>query len=257
MSNDTEKIKNTEIKNDRRTKMNIIKSKAQKEFEILNKTVKDAIIAPFEKEILALVNAFDNSGQSGGSAPYTANAISRAVKKLCLQEPICPLTCEDDEWMNTTKENSGELFYQNKKLSSGEPFYQNKRLSSVFKKGKNGKPYYLDAIVFKSQNGTCFTAGNIELPNGQRLSSSQFIKLPFEPKTFYIDVIETEWANENKTIKRLGGGWWTSKIKDINQLDEVFEYYDQKHPQMMTLYKFAYALKCEMENIVEDKSKED
>ena len=64
--------------------MSNTKNKAKREFEILKKTVKDAIIAPFEKEILALVDKFDNSGQSGGSAPYAANAISQAVKKLCL-----------------------------------------------------------------------------------------------------------------------------------------------------------------------------
>ena len=67
--------------------------KATLEFEVLRSTVDDAIIMPFEKEILALVDKFGESGQSGGSAPYTAGAISSAVKKLCMQEPICDITC--------------------------------------------------------------------------------------------------------------------------------------------------------------------
>jgi hypothetical protein len=53
---------------------------AQQELDILAATVPDAIVTPFAKEILALCEAFGNSGQSGGSAPYTASAISQAVK---------------------------------------------------------------------------------------------------------------------------------------------------------------------------------
>ena len=41
---------------------------AQKELDILAATVPDAIVTPFAKEILALCEAFGNSGQSGGSA---------------------------------------------------------------------------------------------------------------------------------------------------------------------------------------------
>lgn len=195
--------------------MSNTKKHAVKEFEILNRTVKDAIISPFEKEILALVDKFGKSGQSGGSAPYTADAISQAVKKLCLQEPICDITGINEEWSNCSD------------MGGDKEIYQNNRLSSVFKEGKKGKPYYLDAIVFKGQDGFCFTGNSIELPNGKTLSSRQFIKLPFRPKTFYIDVIETEWADKNETVKKTGGGWWTSKIKDMNQLDEVFDYYEK------------------------------
>jgi len=196
--------------------MSNTKNKAVLEFEILKNTVKDAIIIPFEKEILALVDKFGESGQSGGSAPYTAGALAKAVEKLCLQQPICDITGVDEEW--------GE---GNDWGGTGILSYQNKRLSSVFKEGKDGKPYFLHAIVFKGQNGCCFTGSSVELPNGEMLSSRQFIKLPFKPKTFYVDVIETEWADKTETIEKAGGGWWTSKIKDVKQLDEVFEYYEK------------------------------
>lgn len=191
------------------------KDKAVVEFDILEKTVKKAIISPFRKEILALVDKFGNSGQSGGSAPFTSTAISRAVKKLCMQDPICDITGHSDEW--------GECSRIGKKKS-----YQNKRLSSVFKEGKRGKPYYLNAIVFKGQNGSCFASnGSVKLKDGSTIKSRQFIKLPFKPKTFYVDVIETEWADKEEKVKKQGGGWWTSLVKDEKQLKEVFEYYDQ------------------------------
>ncbi len=41
------------------------KTKAIREFDILEKTVKDAVIVPFRDEILALVEKFGQSGQSG------------------------------------------------------------------------------------------------------------------------------------------------------------------------------------------------
>jgi len=192
--------------------------KAVLEFKILKKTVEDALIIPFEKEILALVNKFGESGQSGGSAPYTAGAISSAVKKLCMQEPICDITGIDSEWSNISE------------FCDGRESYQNKRLSSVFKEGKDGVPYYLNAIVFKGQNDSTFTSNSVELKDGSKLGSRQFIKLPFKPKTFYVDVIETEWHKNKETGEltvKSGGGWWSSVIKDESQLEEVFNYYQK------------------------------
>ena len=198
--------------------------KAKSECEILIKTVPDAIIKDFIPEILALVDKFGNSGQSGGSAPYTANAISQAVKKLCLQEPICDITGIDEEWGNITE--SGQ--------SKDIEIYQNNRCSAIFKEvihycgGDETNCYYLDAIVFKGQNGSCFTGNSVELNDGSIIGSRQFIKeFPFKPKTFYIDVIETEWADKNETEKKQGGGWWTSVIKNENQLKPVFKYYNR------------------------------
>jgi hypothetical protein len=190
--------------------------KATLEFEVLKNTVKDATIAPFEKEILALVHKFGESGQSGGSAPYTAGAISSAVKKLCMHEPICDITGIDSEWNDVSE-------YASKDKT--ETSYQNKRLSSVFKDGKDGTPYYLNAIVFKGQDDSTFTSNSVKLKDGSNITSRQFIKLPFKPKTFYIDVIETEWADQHETVEKSGGGWWTSVIKDESQLKEVFKYY--------------------------------
>jgi hypothetical protein len=190
-------------------------SHAERELDILVKSSTDPdnrpIIEEFIPEIKALVEKFANSGQSGGSAPYTAGALSSAIKKLCLQQPICPIMGIEEEWNNC----------------SGSSF-QNNRCSALFKDGKEGKPYYLDAIVFRGQNGSGFTGNSVKLYDGSTIGSRQLIKeFPFTPKTFYIDVIETEWADKEETVQKQGGGWWTSVVKDESQLKEVFEYYDK------------------------------
>lgn len=187
---------------------------AANELNILAKTVPDAIITPFRDEILALCEAFGKSGQSGGSAPYTATAISKAVKKLMLQEPICPITGIDEEWTNV-REISEE----------DEMMYQNNRCSALFK-SKSGKCWYVDAIVKKTESGSCWS-GSFWLSKEDYLTgdkskmvgSAQYVKsFPFEPKTFYIDVIEEEVAKDD----------WEMYPKDPKQLEKVWEYYDKK-----------------------------
>jgi len=200
----------------------------QREFNILKEIHKDPddrpLVEEFIPEILALVKKFRKSGQSGGSAPYTAGAISNVVRKLCLQEPICPITGIKSEWNDCTS-------YGSEQANDEDIMYQNNRCSALFKDGKNGKPYYIDAIVFTGQLGCSFT-GSATLNDGTKLSSSQYVKeFPWEPKTFYVDVIETEWYKDKETgeeIEQEGGGWWTSVIKDENQLKEIFEYYDKR-----------------------------
>lgn len=132
--------------------------------------------------VLELVECFANQGHSGMSA----GIVISLFKSLASWEPINPIHCTDDEWMEV----------------SNDGVFQNKRLSSVFKDGKDGKPYFLDAIVWRDKDGGCFT-GTVGV-----ITSRQFIKLPFLPKTFYVDV------DENRNII------------NPNQLKEVFEYYE-------------------------------
>jgi len=189
-------------------------SHAKRELEILAKTTPDAIVTPFTNEILALCEAFGKSGQSGGSAPYTASAISQAVKKLMMFETLAPLTGEDSEWTEITLNNDGK------------PMFQNNRDSRVFKDGKDGKAYFIEAIVFDGDIGGRF-AGNVT-HNGENIGSTQYIKeFPFKPKTFYVDVIDHRWKDKEETTPDVNGDWWTHSIKDENQLQEVFEYYDK------------------------------
>src|SRR5574337_216118 len=183
---------------------------ADKEFELLSKSnidpknglinaLKDnslTVIEPFKAEILALVDAFAKSGQSGASAPFTATAIANAVKHLCLLEPIQPLTGKAEEWGTEADKD------------------QNNRLSSVFRKGK--RAVYVDAIIWKTQKDV--TWSGIAYYHGKPYSSKQYIKsFPFIPKTFIVNVQEMD----------LGHGNWDLQISDMDELNKVFKYYDE------------------------------
>ena len=200
-------------------------SKADYELDRLVKSSKgDLIITPFIPEVKALIQKFADSGQSGGSAPFTSAVIIDVIKKLLNHEPLGGIHNTDDEW------NSLDVF-------GDDESYQNNRLSSVFKKGKDGRPYYLDAIVFRNPNKNyTFTSGSVDLPGLAnekmgKIGSAQYIKsFPFEPKTFVIDVDEKEYRkNEDGSLTpEEGGGWWESWVKDPKQLEEVWEYYERK-----------------------------
>ena len=175
------------------------------------------IISEFVPEVMALVKKFADSGQSGGSAPYTTAVILQVLGKLLRQEPLGGIMCTDDEWSDLSQWGD-------------KGSYQNNRLSSVFKE-VGGKPYYLNAIVFKPVGKDYTFTGSAELPNGEVIGSSHYIKeLPFEPKTFVIDVTETEFRKmkDGSLVPEVGGGWWESKIANPEQLESVWEYYDKK-----------------------------
>lgn len=185
---------------------------AQQELNILAKTVPDAIVTPFSKEIIALAEKFGSSGQSGGSAPYTASAICSAIKSLLSFNPICDITGIYDEWNDVSD-------------ISNEPMFQNKRCSAVFKHGKDSQAYYIDAIVKKTQNGICYS-GHFYLNREDAINENKskritcrggIKKFPFKPKTFYIDVLEEEIAKDD----------WVMWVKNPKQLDRVWKYYDK------------------------------
>jgi len=196
---------------------------ARQELDILASTVPDAIITPFAKEILALCEAFGNSGQSGGSASYTASAIAQAVKKLMLQEPICDVTGHKNEWVHIGT------------MSDGSIVYQNSRCSALFKSGADAKAYYLDAIVWKGEeNWDAFTGSvYIDDKDFELINSRQYVKFPFKPKTFYIDVIRipiTKKDAEERNlhyIEDISNECYYTILKNPKQLTMVFKYYEK------------------------------
>lgn len=215
-------------------------SYAQRELDILVKSSTDPdnrpIIEPFIPEILALCEKFGLSGQSGGSAPYTATALSQAIKKLCLQEPICPITGIEDEWINVSGYNEDR------------EWYQNTRCSALFKEAIDGKPYYLDAIVWKGDTeGESGNSWDTFTGNAEGILSRQYVKsFPFTPKTFYIDVtkeqLPEDWTEEpfiegrdyyiTSEFEKTGQKVWRKnkyryKIKNPSQLKRVWKYYDR------------------------------
>jgi len=201
--------------------------KAQYELDLLMKNSDGTpVIGEFVPEVMALVKKFADSGQSGGSAPFTAQIITQVLQKLLAHEPLGEgITGNDDEWADCS-------IYEDAEEGTGT--FQNKRLSSVFKEGKEGTPYYLDAIVFTPEGKDYgFTSGGVGMTEGSKdtVSSSQFIKsFPFAPKTFKITVKEKEYRRleDGSLVEEEGGGWWESWIADPKQLDEVWEYYDKK-----------------------------
>lgn len=212
---------------------------AEKELSILSQSFTDPqdrpAIEPFKKEILALCEKFGKSGQSGGSAPYVATAISHAIKKLLLQEPICGVTGLLDEWMEVSERTPNQTYCA-----------QNKRCSALFKEGSELDPaYYLDAIVWKEENGNGY-CGSALLPSGEIFVSRNYVKsFPFTPKTFYIDVVKEilpeDWNQEpfiewdyydTKYYEATGERLWKKEkyrniVKNPKQLKKVFEYYNK------------------------------
>ena len=190
---------------------------AVNEFDLLEQNLdedpdKHPIILEFKTEILSLVKRFADSGQSGGSAPFYASAVSRAIKDLCMFNPIGPITGDASEWVDVAE-------------ISGQPkgtVWQNRRLSSVFMKG-NDPAYYLDAVVFQGESEYDRFSGRVD-----NVSSSWCIKsFPFRPKTFTIDVYRVPSETDPDRVS-CGDGDYLYHIKDPTQLDAVRDYYDEK-----------------------------
>lgn len=160
------------------------------------------------KAVMELMEVFSKQGHSGMSAPIVADIF----KKLANYEPLGPITGKDEEWSDV------------RDYGKGEPWYQNKRYSAIFKDGKDGRAYSIDAIVKRDQNGTCWSGfawlSEEDYKTGDRskmVGKRGYIKsFPFTPKTFYIDVRDVEVAKDD----------WESFVVDPSQLDEIKEYYD-------------------------------
>ncbi len=159
--------------------------------------------------VMELIEVFSKQGHSGMSAPYVANLF----KRLANFEPLLGITGKDEEW--------GDVM----SIGDSESWYQNKRCSAIFKDGKDGKPYYIDAIVKRDQNGLCWSGmawlSEEDYKSGDRskmVGKKAYIKsFPFTPKTFFIDCRDVEVAPDD----------WESFVIDPKQLDEVWEYYDR------------------------------
>jgi len=188
--------------------------------KIHGKDLDDLVIRDYIKVIRGILRIFATQGHSGGSAPFYAATLSRTIKDIMLFKPISPLTGDDSEWV----EGVGQT-------TDGKEMYQNKREGAVFKDGKDGQAYFIDAIVWQGEEEHDSFAGGVE-----ELHSRQYIKsFPFEPKTFYIDVqkvyalVPPEDTKDYYEEKRTDGAdrYYKYNIKDRAQLDEVWEHYDQ------------------------------
>lgn len=139
------------------------------------------------KAVMELIEVFSKQGHSG----YSANIVSNVFNKLSKFQTISPLTGNNDEWVEVT-----------------DKLFQNKRNSAVFKDGKDGKAYYIDAYIKKLQNGD-YTSGRIYFDDidGSYIGKC-FIKNYDKMPQFVIDVTEDDI------------------IKDEKQLDQLTKYYN-------------------------------
>ena len=166
---------------------------AEKELKIAGLFDKDSDYnGMLAKSVIDLVKLFSEQGHSGASAAITISLF----KELADFKTITSLTGKDEEW---------------NEVSDG--MFQNNRNSAVFKDSKDNKAYYIDAISWKTQTGSCWHG------RADNISSRQYIKsFPFKPKTFIIDVIEEEVKKDN----------WSLHIKNKEDLNKVWEFYDKK-----------------------------
>jgi len=172
---------------------NLIKH-AKKELELAGMFDKDSDYnGDIGKAVMKLMEVFSEQGHSGCSAAVTLSLFS----KLADFKPITSLTLADDEWNNVY----GDTF-------------QNKRNSSVFKEGKDTKPYYGDAYTKRTPDGNHWH-GCLKLKDGSIMSQC-FIKDVSKMPTIVIDVEEKEVTPDD----------WEMWVKDESQLDELAKYYD-------------------------------
>lgn len=131
----------------------------------------------------------------------------------------------EDEWIITERGSDNEYFIS-----------QHKKCSNLLRDSVNPKAYYLDAINWVGEREYETFIGNIYIDdkNFELIGSSQFVRFPFIPKTFYVSVtrkpITKEKAKEMKLYyveDRLGKCYYTV-VRDPKELDEVFKYYDKK-----------------------------
>jgi hypothetical protein len=153
------------------------------------------------------------------------NAINRTIARdifitLATQQPLCPITGKEEEW------------------GTGADYKQNKRCSALFKEKDTDKAYYLDAIVWQGEDNWDTFTGRVCLPDGSVVYSRQYVRFPFEPNTFYVDVYKEILPNDWETEPFIEWDYFTEDkikvtekyryvVKDLDQLEDVFKYYDR------------------------------
>ena len=172
----------------------------------------DLIITPYIDVIKQIIEVHSDEGHSGGSNGYAVGCLSETIKRVLKYEPLSPLTGKDSEWIS---------------LDYGDDMKaQNNRRSAVFK-GVDDKCYFIDAVVFQRKGTYDSFTGTVE-----GIRSRQFIKeFPFTPKTFYIDVYREEYDADKHGVDcdytQCGDGDYVYFISDMDQMNEVWEYYEK------------------------------
>jgi hypothetical protein len=167
--------------------------------------VQNPVQAKIRRDILALVDLFETQGHDQNSGPV----ISGMFQKLVNFQILCPVTNFPKDWVMMDESNN---------------VYQHTRLYGLMKNGENGKPYYLNAIVWIEDDNR----KHIGWASGTR--SRQYVKsFPFMPRPFFIRVIPRQVSDEK----------WDLDIANQDDLKKVWEFYDFYDPNHDVLEKIA------------------
>lgn len=182
---------------------------AKSELDILVKNNHDdeLIITPFIPQILALIEAFGESGQSGASAPFTAGNICNTLKRLFAFQPLSPLTGDDSEWNDASS-------------LGNDPVFQNNRCSRIFK-GLNGVAYDIDGYVFWHWSERSLCEDEAGYPGIQKYKSyftsgmsCKLVEFPCEvPERAEVEVKCYE-VNKDTGLTEKGSAWWHTIYPD-------------------------------------------
>lgn len=175
---------------------------AKKELELAGFFNKDgAYDGMIGEAVMELITVFFEQGHSGMSA----NIVRGIFNKLAAYEPLTPLTFNDDEWSNA---------------HTGDSSLQNKRNFAIFKDGKNGRPYYIDAYkmiaVFSDREKSSW-GGALDLEDGRSIRKC-YIKDPSKIPTIKIE-LKAHCNSEDPAD-------WDLEPAKYDQLEELKKYYD-------------------------------
>ena len=149
--------------------------------------------------LIELITVFSNQDHSGCSA----NMVSNLFNKLSRYEQLTPLSFKDEEWVE---------YADNR--------FQNNRRSSVFKDGKEGRPYFNDAytkIAIFPDGHRSGWSGPLELEDG-RTARKCYIKDPSNMPTVNIELKAHYNSNDMSD-------WDFEPVKE-ESLEELRKYYD-------------------------------
>ena len=202
--------------------MNNLTEHAKRELELAGMFDEDSGYDRMVGEsVIELIEVFAKQWHHSGLNCDATMDVIHLFNRVSNEQVLTPVDDGDGEWV----EGSSEM-------------YMHKRLSSLWREGKKGSPYFLNAIIFKNQHGELVASAMTE--KGESIGRFHYVKyFPFQPKTFIIDVIShsIEVALNKgfdltgfEFLSKDGKSFWKKihTIADPEQLNEVWEYYDRK-----------------------------
>ena len=176
------------------------KEHAVRELKLAEQLDSTHVVLEFYEPIVALVEAYANSGQSGGSHPYVSRVLVDSIDALLNRRVLSPLTGKSDEW-----------------YPAREGLYQNIRDSRLFKKENTSECFLIDSVYFVDEQGdrvedTVYTLDTDENGETTKTEINDFVvvkKFPVTPEIFCI------------RTNKIGNNYFALDI----DLQKVAEYY--------------------------------